>query len=97
MAKVERKEECVHGTTGPEGTDDRQAQTKQIEEELRTSDEIRSSYISGLTFTNRPVRYSVVEDQAIFEGDILLGAVEEMEQIRQSVEGPRLRAQPAGS
>jgi hypothetical protein len=73
------------------------ATSQQVEEELRTSDEIRSSYVSGLTFTNRPVRYSVVEDQAIFEGDILLGTVEEMEQIRRSVEGPRLRAQPAGS
>jgi hypothetical protein len=64
------------------------ATSQQVEEELRTSDEIRSSYVSGLTFTNRPVRYSVVEGQAIFEGDILLGTVEEMEQIRQSVEGP---------
>src|SRR5215211_2500878 len=71
------------------GIDDGHTATRQqVEEELRTSDEIRSSYVSGLTFTNRPVRYSVVEEQAIFEGDILLGTVEEMEQIRQSVEGP---------
>jgi hypothetical protein len=54
--------------------------------ELRSSDEVRKSYISGLTFRNRPVRYSVIDGQAIFEGDIDLGTVEDMERTRQLLE-----------
>jgi hypothetical protein len=73
-----------------------QAAMRRARGELRTSDERRSSYVSGLTFANRPVRYSVVDEQAIFEGDILLGTVEEMEQIRQSVEGPPPEGVAAG-
>jgi hypothetical protein len=43
------------------------------------SDDIRTGYISGLTFKNKEVQYSVVDGLAVFEGDIILGTVEEME------------------
>lgn len=42
-------------------------------------DEIRSGVISGATFTNKTVQYAVVGDLAVFEGDIVLGTVEEVD------------------
>lgn len=44
------------------------------------SDDIRTGFISGTTFTNKPVQYSVVDGLAVFEGCIVLGTVEEMEE-----------------
>ena len=41
--------------------------------------EVRTGYIAGETFDAKLVRYSVVGDLAIFEGDIILGTVEEIE------------------
>lgn len=46
---------------------------------LVSSNDIRTSFISGATFKNKPVQYSVVDGLAIFEGCIVLGTVEEME------------------
>lgn len=46
---------------------------------LVSSDDIRTGFISGATFKNKPVQYSVVDGLAIFEGCIVLGTVEEME------------------
>ena len=40
------------------------------------------SYVLGQTFDAKPVVYSVVDGQAVFEGDIVLGTVEEMERRR---------------
>ena len=51
------------------------------EEEFRSSPEVRTGFIRGNTFGLRPVTYSVINGQAIFEGDIVLGSVEEMEQL----------------
>jgi hypothetical protein len=48
-------------------------------EGLLSSGEVRTGYISGVTFANRPVQYEVVDGMAIFEGCIALGTVEEME------------------
>ncbi|PSB45491.1 zinc metalloprotease [Cyanosarcina cf. burmensis CCALA 770] len=45
-----------------------------------TSDTVRTGFISGATFKNKPVQYSVVDGLAVFEGCIVLGTVEEMEQ-----------------
>jgi len=46
---------------------------------LLSSNDIRTGFISGATFKNKPVQYSVVDGLAIFEGCIVLGTVEEME------------------
>lgn len=44
-----------------------------------SSDEVRTGFISGSTFTNKPVVYEAVDGLAIFEGDICLGTVDDME------------------
>lgn len=43
------------------------------------SEDIRTGFISGTTFANKPIQYAAVDDLAVFEGDIVLGTVEEME------------------
>jgi hypothetical protein len=50
-------------------------------EEFRSSPEVRTGFIKGHTFGYRAVQYAVIDGQAIFEGDIVLGSVEEMEQL----------------
>jgi astacin len=45
---------------------------------FRSSDETGRCFISGETFKNKEVEYSVIDDLAIFEGDICLGKVEEI-------------------
>ena len=47
---------------------------------LLSSPDVRTGYISGTTFQNKPVTYSVVNGRAMFEGCICLGTVEQMEQ-----------------
>lgn len=46
---------------------------------MLSSDDVRTGFASGLTFKNKPVQYAVVDGLAIFEGDIVLGTVEEVE------------------
>lgn len=46
---------------------------------LLSSDDVRTGFVSGATFTNKPVVYSVVDGMAIFEGCIALGTAEEIE------------------
>ncbi len=36
-------------------------------------------FVDGNTFRNKPVEYSAINGLAVFEGDIVLGTVEEME------------------
>jgi hypothetical protein len=50
-------------------------------EEFRSGPEVRTGFVRGNTFGLRPVKYSVIDGQAIFEGDIVLGSVEEMERL----------------
>jgi Astacin (Peptidase family M12A) len=50
------------------------------EGELRSSPEVRTALIPGETFAAKAVRYAVVDELAMFEGDIVLGTVEEVEQ-----------------
>jgi hypothetical protein len=59
---------------------------------LLSSDDIRTGFITGITFGVRPVQYSVIDGLAIFEGDIALGTVQEMEQ-----DAHRLREQMPSS
>lgn len=44
-----------------------------------SSEDVRTGFISGTSFENKPIQYSVVDGLAMFEGDICLGTVEEME------------------
>lgn len=51
------------------------------QDEFRSGAEVRTGFVRGNTFALRPVTYSVIDGQAIFEGDIVLGSVDEMEQL----------------
>jgi astacin len=55
-------------------------------EEFRSSPEVRKGFVEGNTFGYRPVRYSVIDGEAIFEGDIVLGSVDEMERLAAEVD-----------
>jgi len=46
---------------------------------FRSGDETRVGFISGNTFDQKQVEYSVINDMAIFEGDIALGTVTDLE------------------
>jgi putative ribosome biogenesis GTPase RsgA len=48
--------------------------------ELQSSPEVRTALIRREGFGPKAVQYSVVGDKAVFEGDIVLGTVEEVEQ-----------------
>ncbi len=56
-------------------------------EETPSSPDVRTGYVKGNTFGYKPVKYSVVDGMALFEGDIILGTVEEMERLAREVEG----------
>lgn len=61
-----------------------QADESAAETVLRSAD-VRSGFVSGRTFTARPVTYSVVGDLAVLEGDIILGTAAEMEDFNANV------------
>lgn len=44
-----------------------------------TSGDVRTGFITGQTFASKPVVYEAVDGLAVFEGDIVLGTVDEME------------------
>ncbi|MBI4876327.1 MAG: M12 family metallopeptidase [Acidobacteria bacterium] len=46
--------------------------------EFRSSSNVRTGLILGATFGIKAVQYSVIEEQAIFEGDIVLGTVDQV-------------------
>lgn len=57
---------------------------------FRSSADVRDGYIRGINaFKVKPVKYSVIDDIAIFEGDIALGTVQMMETIRREVDAAR--------
>ncbi len=47
--------------------------------ELTAATEVRSAFISGNTFRAKAVQYVVVDGDAIFEGDIVLGSADQVE------------------
>lgn len=47
--------------------------------------EVRSGFIWGHTFSKKPVTYTEYDGMAMFEGDIVLGTVEELEQEKEPV------------
>lgn len=59
--------------------------------EFHSSNQIRTGLIRGTTFHHRAVQYAVVDGQAIFEGDIVLGTEE---QVARNTE--QLRAEATG-
>ena len=48
--------------------------------EFSSSPEVRTALIDGNTFPAKAIQYAVVDGVAMFEGDIVLGTVEEVEQ-----------------
>lgn len=55
---------------------------------FRASDDVRKSYVRGIdAFDVKPIEYSVIDEVAIFEGDIALGSAQSMEALRHEVEG----------
>jgi hypothetical protein len=62
--------------------------------EFLTGSEVRTGFIKGNSFEYRAVQYYVIDGQAIFEGDIILGSVEEMEQITAEVTGLKDKPKP---
>jgi hypothetical protein len=67
--------------------DEREPDAGASPDEYITDGRTGESYVLGQTFDARPVVYSVVDGQATFEGDIVLGTVEEMDRRRAPVEG----------
>jgi hypothetical protein len=66
----------------PKGQDDVRASDAEMaadNEGLLSSGDVRTGFISGITFETKAVQYQVVDGLAIFEGCICLGTVEEME------------------
>jgi hypothetical protein len=64
---------------------------------FRSSSDVRESYIAGIdAFTMKPVQYSAIDSMAIFEGDVALGTVDDMEKIRalMSTDGIRMSDMP---
>jgi Astacin (Peptidase family M12A) len=55
--------------------------------ELQASDDVRTAIISGLQFGTKAVQYAVVDGRAIFEGDIDLGSIEDLEKSNDAVRG----------
>lgn len=47
--------------------------------ERRSSTDVRTGFVDGATFASKAVQYAVVDDLAIFEGDIVLGSLDEVE------------------
>lgn len=61
------KTECCQADTSPQ---------------YQSSAEVKTGHIEGNTFDAKEVTYSVVDGKAIFEGDIVLGSVEQIEASR---------------
>jgi hypothetical protein len=55
---------------------------------FRSSSDVRTGYAFGNSFKMKPVKYGAVGGLAIFEGDIVLGTVEQMESIASAVADP---------
>src|SRR4029077_2258533 len=64
------------GTRGPRGASSGDVSGKG---EFRSSPRVHTGLISGKTFGIKAVQYAEVEGQAVFEGDIILGTMEQMD------------------
>src|SRR4051812_48328447 len=70
-------------------SDPTSSQAWRSEGEFRGDDDRRTGLVSGVAFGRRPVVYSAVDGMAIFEGDIVLGTVADLERV---LEQARARA-----
>lgn len=52
---------------------------------FRSSDQTEKGFVSGNSFENKLVEYSVINDRAIFEGDILLGDAHKLRAIAEGI------------
>lgn len=68
------------------------ADSVDVNPELSGTDEVRTALITGLTFGPKAVQYSVVDGRAMFEGDIDLGSVEEVEAANAALRGEGIEA-----
>ncbi|TXH20830.1 MAG: hypothetical protein E6Q95_04930 [Chitinophagaceae bacterium] len=59
------------------------------QKEFQTGEKVRTGFIKGNTFGYRPIQYSEIDGNAIFEGDIVLGTIEEMEQLTLEITGKK--------
>ena len=64
----------AHSTDEPQMGEERD-----YSEWFRPGDEKKVGFIEGNTFARKPVEYSAINGMAVFEGDIILGSVDEME------------------
>jgi astacin len=55
---------------------------------FRSSDDVRTGYARGNTFDLKRVRYAVLDGLALFEGDIVLGTVQQLEYDASTVSDP---------
>ena len=53
---------------------------------LRYSKSVKKGYIRGVTFPLKEVEYAEIDGEAVFEGCIVLGTIEEMEELRKFVD-----------
>ncbi len=59
-----------------------------VDQWFRASGDIRRGFASGNSFDLKPVRYTAIGNMAIFEGDIALGTVEQLERVSHAVSDP---------
>ncbi len=57
--------------------------------EQLTAGRVKVGYVSGKTFKMKPVQYAPIGDMAIFEGDICLGTVKEMDRLVSIASDPK--------
>ena len=81
MAETPKRKSSGKSSGGAQGDD------QQDNPELQASEEVGTAIITGLNFGPRAVQYAVVDGRAMFEGDIDLGSVEEVEQSNAAMRG----------
>jgi hypothetical protein len=87
MAETPRRNPAKKSTNPASGSD-----ASGDNPELLGTDEVRTALITGLTFGPKAVQYSVVNGRAMFEGDIDLGSVEEVEAANAALRGEGIEA-----
>lgn len=73
------------------GKKERKPTAKELEW-FRSSDDVQRGFIKGETFGLKEVEFSVVDELAIFEGDICLGKADEMKSDHSSMDADQISA-----
>ncbi|MDB5556998.1 MAG: putative sialidase [Rhizobium sp.] len=82
MAETPKRRAASKSTSRP-----RKAAESQDTPELQSSDDVGTAIISGLNFGSKAIQYANVDGRAIFEGDIDLGSVEDLEVSNRAMRG----------